>query len=903
MPLEKNEHADDKTELPKEVLTEPAQIVSPFGIDLDFGGTGRALEVQKNEEEIKILVNPDKFETREAAEKAAILEASFLSHTQTALERDPKSFLQHKGKTGFLPSMRLASVGALRTGEPQIAQKIQQMPTNIGTLRQQFDAACVHYILTGRIPNDANEHINKALKALPKQGKNNPLDIIAANTKTLRANATMYEKYIKKAYQKVREMMAEQGLSEGDQYRPSTGLEENGLEENDALDESQIENKVEPFYGGYYRGRVYHYDPSALQIVEHPSAKHTFSVAAEERENKKRYTFTGVYTPGQETILPLPYKALPLPETLNPGADFQIMRDEQGVFSLSVTGQKTPREKVNFTFDFLLESAQENALSDAPKMEHLEKMGGNFDPQTQDFLQQLEQDSFLSPKQKAGRVITYVRKKFIYPEDSAAMNEMNEKYLAAGNGILSAICNHGITDCYWSNIFAGEMMKHLGIPHRIPIGFYIEKDPRFDFAALAGTGHAWSEVWMEDAWIRLDATPPKQNDEESEEENEEMENNEGDYRDPDEQEPQEENEEMENNEGDYGDPDEQEPQEELSLEEIEELFAELLELQEDEPENEDEDPEVFEGVLHSKWRTVENYIVRVNSLPVDRSSSISGKPSTLYQEWRDLFDLIYKRREIPQTQFRGPVRQSEGSELDDPVDAYIDVKTGEDDPMGYKVAHKKTRESVEVTEFEDDAILDLTGSMKQSGAYEDQKKMILANAYNIMGINRRLNLSYNKNKMREPLQVRSHIASFKGSSTKQLHHAREEEMNEQKLCHLYDALDNTETGMGNLVGSLQTYRQSISPELQTKLKTGQLKKVLTIISDGEIHNQSEVVTLVGELRQMGIIVQGIGFGDSAQSIRVVCHDPSDTDSAVVLTDVSQAAMARHKLLIKHLKSV
>jgi hypothetical protein len=325
--------------------------------------------------------------------------------------------------------------------------------------------------------------------------------------------------------------------------------------------------------------------------------------------------------------------------------------------------------------------------------------------------------------------------------------------------------------------------------------------------------------------------------------------------------------------------------------------------QQDEEIPEPEKPKMFEGVPFTKWQEVERFINQVNSTPIPAEMSISKKPTTLYEEWRALFDLIYRRREVSQRSFRGPVRQSEGDYLDDVVDAYIDTKAGETDPMGYKKEAEKKKEVLEVTEFEDDVVLDLTGSMKSSGAYLEQKKMVLANSANIMGLNRRLNLSYNKNSMKAPLSVKTHIASFKGSNTTQLHHTRDDQMNEKKLCELYDAFDDTETGMGNLHGALVQYRASITSKLSKKIKQGKLKKVLTIISDGEVNNQSGIVSLVSELRELGIIVQGIGFGDGSESIRVICHNPNDPQATATPDNIKGATIARHNLLVKHLKNI
>jgi hypothetical protein len=128
-------------------------------------------------------------------------------------------------------------------------------------------------------------------------------------------------------------------------------------------------------------------------------------------------------------------------------------------------------------------------------------------------------------------------------------------------------------------------------------------------------------------------------------------------------------------------------------------------------------------------------------------------------------------------------------------------------------------------------------------------------------------------------------------------------MDEKKLVALYDALDQTEIGAGNLLAALRTYKATITPEMQKQIRSGKLRKVCTIVSDGEIANQGEVVWEIAKLRSLGIIVQGIGFWMRAQDIRLVCHDPGDPDASVVLDDVRQATLARHRLLVKHLKNL
>ena len=81
------------------------------------------------------------------------------------------------------------------------------------------------------------------------------------------------------------------------------------------------------------------------------------------------------------------------------------------------------------------------------------------------------------------------------------------------------------------------------------------------------------------------------------------------------------------------------------------------------------------------------------------------------------------------------------------------------------------------------------------------------------------------------------------------------------------------------------------------------KKILTIVSDGDVSDKNVCIVLINELREAGIIVQGIGFGSASQDIKVVCHDPTDADAAVVINDVRQAMLVRHRLLMNHLSNI
>jgi Transglutaminase-like superfamily len=673
------------------------------------------------------------------------------------------------------------------------------------------------------------------------------------------------------------------------------------------LEESEIETKILPFFWGYYRGEVYSFAPRHSCEGRNPglnseegkkwlffdqSTATTCDFIPDESDigDKKIHTYTTVFHPWKPCIIPLPYWALPLIQTLE-SSQFQIMRDERGVYSLVLKKWKSIKKKIQISFEFVIISDLDSVFQgnngvaiiardivgsiDEPLPVDTESTNWLLDDTTETFLQHLKNQS-LSPGQMMQQVIAFVRKRFNYPEDASDMTSMNALYITSGEKLFSTMLTDGRANCHWSNIFAGELFKRLGIPHRIPTGYFVQRDPRFDFAALAGVGHAWSEVWTWSRWIRCDATPAKV------------------------QEKDQEQEDSEPSEGDYWDQVDEKIDEILSDEEIQSLYTALLE-SEKKSLTPPEPPKLPDGTLVSEWAPVEQYIRSVLRTPVSPDESITHSQSTLWAQLDQLFDLICRERRVPMATFRWPVTLSEGDELDDPVEAYIDIRSGESDPMGWRRDAQTTRVVREVTDFEDDMILDLTASMDTGSVLASQKKMVLSTLYTILGINDRLDCIYREGKLRNPLHIQSHVASFQWDHETTLYHTSDTRISPRLLCHIFTALDETRTGSGNLLGALTHYLKTINPATLTDITSWKRKKVLTICTDGAIDKSDEVVAVIAKLRKIGVIVQWIGFGDSAESLRVVCHDPHDSDAAIILSDVTRAPLARHRMLVKHLR--
>ncbi|PIR58625.1 MAG: hypothetical protein COU69_04300 [Candidatus Pacebacteria bacterium CG10_big_fil_rev_8_21_14_0_10_56_10] len=845
-----------------------------------------------NEDKTELRVNTTLYPDEDSAHFAALRQVAQHVGLAQAFRTDANVLLdlskKDPGATG--PILRWQGLARLRDDAQKVLQDHPTAPQN-HTLSQEFNWAIDFYVLTGKYPDQLSLQVQDAISRIPKTQGQSLVDYIASG-RYLKFDGQNFDKHLRPIIDDLAQVDKQTGRSQQFEYRPSQTQDVAGSKE--AIQESDITVRVDPFYGGYYREQICRYDPVAGQIVKEAGFKETWDVEeplSDEAVWQTQRSYQGKIIPGKETLVKLPYGALPIVESIKPAGAFHLMRDELGIISLEPRVGSVSSEVTEFSFDFVMGETDSNKLNHPPTDRDISPTGGTLDSETQALIDDLLTQNWMSDVQKAREVVRYIHSRLRYPNDESEIGQIDSVYLSAGSNLWTKITETGIAHCYWANILRDELCKRLGIASRIPTGPYINsKDPRFDFTVVEAPGidrHAWGEVWDTNAqkWTHrgMDATPPKQKDDSQEDES-------------DQGEPLD---------GDFGDSLVDQP--ELSQEEVEGMYQDLVSSSEQtsqsDPTTEQRAAEQFEqekGVPYAAWKKLERWISDVNNTAISPEMSIRKQQSTLYQEWRDLFDLLYKRREVPYQAYKGPVRLSEGEFLDDPVTAYIDVRSRDDDPSGYQRAHQKQKEILEVSEVDDDFVLDISGSMSGS-AEEEMKKMVLSSSYNIMKLNERFQHSSSKTKMRTPLQVRSTQITFGSGATEVV--KKEDTMSEKILMDLDRELQARNQGSEGLVVALQKYQQSLDVDTITQIRQGKRSKILTVVSDGYVTNQAECVDLITQLRSQGIVVQGIGFGSAAQDIKVVCHDSADPEAAVVIDDVRQATLTRHKLLMKHLSKL
>lgn len=903
-------------------------------IPVEYCSEGNRIETQNRGGSYVIHVNAMRFGSREEAERAGVLQAAYLRSLRDHLQAETgKAFdaLQSFGPAAHA-ALRLKGLKTLSQWEKG---EIHSLLTASGaslTLPQIFDRSLEHYVLTGELPHELPSEVRLALEGIPgRQGKS-ALDFIAEESRSLRSSAKLYEEHVAPLRKGLKEEDGEKRMTERDDYVPP------GFKgEKEPLDPESVRWRVEPFLGGYYRQQLYRYDPTLQRIVAEPTEKTEFRLTdpPEAIDDLQRYTFHGMFVPGEENRIPFPEKGLPLPHTLDPKETFMLMRSSTGIFSLEERQEGTVTEPVPFSFQFVIARNADNRIDDEPTEADLATIEGPLDTAAEELLSGLRQNAFLGASDRGRAVVFATRKQFTYPKDEE-MPGMDARYRAAGVHLHPEMADLKLADCHWSNIRASDLGRRLDVPMRTPSGFFVTRHPDVDFAPIGGIGHAWSERWDKTSgqWIRMDATPPKQSEED--EENEE-------------DQPASAPAAAGERETKVGVNDaENEAEETGVLEMNEEEIAKLLELVTGSAPSAQEVADALfrerTNVSAADWKKIEGFVEKVNATQVAAAVQIPETPDmlrrfrdritapkgTLEREWQKLFCLICTHREVFRRKFPGNVRQSESTTgLENPIDAYIDVMADESDPMGFGIDTKRPETIVDVKAFEEDALVDLTSSMNDTDNYGhvmriEQKKMILSLLHHLMELNEGLNDSRVRSTLRTPLKIRSEIYSIHGQGEKNQGRfarlkAADEDITEASLVHLSRELDQTTPGAGDFLSALRAYREGISPETLQRIRSGDLVKLLTIYSDGnhwcsncgsescnvQIHAervhaaQEEIATI----RKLGVIVQGIGFTEKAEAIKLMCHDPNEPGGAVVVNDVSQAVSARHSMLTKHLRNL
>lgn len=869
-----------------------------------------------------VTVNVDKYHSRDAARFHGTIEAARaygLGNTvrEVSVEELSSLMLEHPSIVSDL--CLFEGLGFLQRNESVSALPLTDQFPLADSYEAEFRNACAWCVLTGAFPA-VSEKVNEQLTTLPVSPKTglHLLTALGSGEKSFEIRKRNYTQYIAPALEKLRAVDRDLKDLASDSFIPSTDTSQ--LEQ---LSEDEIFMRIEPFVGGYAPERVYsEVDWASMSMVD-PGVASARWKEPTDIVLPKRSLFIGVFDSDaldQPYRIPLQSTAIPITESLT--SSYALRRDDYGCYLLerSQSSVKDPqKEKVTVSFEFgLSKDGHEWMMREPTEKEKAipQEIVQTFSGETRAFLEELS-ESRITDRACAIRVAKRVQEMLEYVQDSA----VGKVYEAAGTNYFAQLERLKKADCDVSNFYGLALLRALGIPCMMAIGYHVKRDKRFSFAALAGSRHAWLYYYDRDIqqWEKIDMTPPSQD------------------------EPQGEEEDGSDGEG-FGFREEGEGRIEpveteesdivrvWSAEELAELVSVLQQTSQSAQEANlfprGESPaSLFEkeyGVPLEQWEIVRAYIDRVDATPIPRDETIERiADSTIGEEWRSIFELLLIAYQLPDARRQQMVRQSQGDDLIDPTSAAIDVLSGVQDPFGYANKRRALRTEHLPINFSNDMLLDLTASMEardENGTLlkEAQRQFVLSDLFHGFKLNEEL--SQHEAELGVVPYVTNALYSIHGAGFAEQSRGPER-MTIQRIARLYDELNATTKGAGNMLGALRAYRETIfaTPDLIRQIKEGEILKTLTIISDGnlwcsmcgkeectyQLHAGviSQTSALVNELRSIGVFVNAIGFTVLSKPVVEIFKDTNNPRASQVARDVRQAVMLHHGQIAQSLERV
>lgn len=591
--------------------------------------------------------------------------------------------------------------------------------------------------------------------------------------------------------------------------------------------------RVRPFYGGYYRGNDY--DRWNTKNMRWEKSSISFSDFGETKiEVKTRKVMAGTMRGGQKTSLPIPYGFAPDITTLRAqnNETLNVQSDGHGSFIIDAA-------KFSGLISFSVEIGRNLEPKLESKPEKSKKGLESLGKETENKLREIAA-SKQSIMNQARMLKAYVRNQLKYSNDS----KFNAVY-RSGNPAeyFLRIEQHKQADCDVANTYFVFLLRQLEIQSRLVSGHYVKvKDKQGAAVISSGTGHAWAEVWDGQAWQRLDATPS------------------GD--------PNMDNQEMDEKtadsafEGDFGEQD----TEVLSDEELEQLMADAekaLEKKERAPE--DLATLNFAEQAECSFEEAKLILVKIKEAREARDKQGRNIRSRLLLEWQK----IIQNNLVNRTRYTAPIRLSKGQELVDPVEAVLDLTSGEADPSGFSKFERKTEREQIYGGFDAFLVVDKSGSMLETDPssgkpkWEDQQMftfLIMDSMYSIAADFKR-----QKIKLISPLDLRVALVSFNAGSGK-IELPLGISWGPKEQAKVWKSLqENVGGGTPDHLG-LQTVKKMIEKDKQEYSEEKQHLRLVLVSADGGSDNVAKTIAAKESLKSLGVVVKAAGIGVGAKQI-------------------------------------
>lgn len=595
---------------------------------------------------------------------------------------------------------------------------------------------------------------------------------------------------------------------------------------------------VTPYFGGYYKQFVF----SKFQEEDQhwDKEKNKFEATTPQSEDVTRARVENGMIRGRTPLaLPVPYDWIidPTSITINVAPeDVIISRNQNGLWYMEVMQDGV--------FPFSMTIAPLKNSEEGKPFETLE-MTGELPAELRQGIETLKQQHL--PQLKLLReIVKLVRNSLKYSNSPEAWKQ----YTSQPQGFFNRLWERKEADCFVANTLALRGLAEIDAAARFVSGYYVKGTGQNGNAIMhSGNGHAWLEVWDEYSQhaVRLDATPKGDPTIDEEEQERELEGvmDEGDYGDRDDEiaseaELKKKIEELKKKQGGAG------KKKRPSVELAEQQFATLAECS----------PEQAREFLQA--------LERVRKITDEQGQPISDR---LKDEWRK----IVEERKVELNEYRGPVRMDEGSRLDDPVAAAIDIRSREFNPTGFE---KDTRVEKIAMDFGGINVyfsFDLSDSMSSADGASGRSKKDVQRDVALLFVDSLMQAAViSRREGGEsnllPIKIMATVASQTGEIKLPLTNT----WGPKEQWALYSALTQVARGGTPTHKTLQLIQTSLEKELADLKRKGTPAEKMPLhytaeISDGAPDDASETETMHRALKEKTMAIRSYTIGGSSAS--------------------------------------
>ena len=235
---------------------------------------------------------------------------------------------------------------------------------------------------------------------------------------------------------------------------------------------------------------------------------------------------------------------------------------------------------------------------------------------------------------------------------------------------------------------------------------------------------------------------------------------------------------------------------------------------------------------------------------------------SIVEDLTDLVEKIISKRKKRKQKPRYPLE--EGDFLIDPVEAVVQVSSGNLKPQVWEDVERKEVRGQMFGEVEITLVCDRSGSMEEPiSKLIEQRKAVVFLLEALRTFNKRLDEEGGN--IKKPLEIKSELYSFQADRDDTLPFKKmSKDISEKEAI---EAMVKVSTAKGKDTtdyNTLSAINGGLTDKQKEKIKEGELKKIVIVFTDGDSGNKEEVKNQLKNLKENGVVVVCVGITQSGE---------------------------------------